>query len=201
MQSHESQRRNSYSCLKGPLLIFMCLIFLLVSYTSTQWILDPQPYPSTNYYERRKCKLIYSSLLPLSSNTVNGKRKSLINNKTFALMQPLPMRVVTAPFTCSSYYVTDSTPLPLPWSLPCAVNPSLIACHNVVRMKNKIILHYYLKYLPWGSKYHYYLQSSVNKAYQISKKTAVEKYDLNLSGMFSSALAHIHLLYNLCCHQ
>ena len=95
----------------------------------------------------------------------------------------------------------DNTPLPLPQSLPCAVNPSLIACHIVVRMKNKIILHYYLKYLPWGSKYHYYLQSSVNKAYQISKKTTVEKYDLNLSGMFSSALAHIHLLYNLCCHQ
>ena len=53
-------------------------------------------------------------LIALSSNTVNGKRKSLINNKNFALMQPLPMRVVTAPFTCSSYYVTDSTPLPLP---------------------------------------------------------------------------------------
>ena len=98
-------------------------------------------------------------------------------------------------------YVIDGTPLPLPWSLPCAVNPSLIACHNVVRMMNKIILHYYLKYLPWGSKYHYYLQSSVNKAYQISKKTTFEKYDPNLSGMFSSALAHIHLLYNLCCHQ
>ena len=35
---------------------------LLVSYTHTQWVLNPQPHPPTSAYKRRRCQLSQTSL-------------------------------------------------------------------------------------------------------------------------------------------
>ena len=44
----------------------------MVSYTCTQWVLNPRPHPPTDHYGR-KCQLAYSSLAIVILKTMKEK--------------------------------------------------------------------------------------------------------------------------------
>ena len=50
----------------GPLVLsrhLFIFIFLLISFSCTQWVLNPQPHHPSHYYGRMTCQLSYSSLV------------------------------------------------------------------------------------------------------------------------------------------
>ncbi len=59
----------------SPNLTLSLLFFLLVSWTRTQWVLNPRPHPPSHYYGGRKCQLSYNSLTQIQPHLLKQCEK------------------------------------------------------------------------------------------------------------------------------